>query len=43
MSVFAIFAGEGRDCSNKEQMPIIVRYMDEAHNIKRQFSCICRM
>ena len=35
--VFTIFAGEGRDCSNKEQMPIIIRYMDEAHNIREDF------
>ena len=32
-----IIAEEGRDCSNKEEMPIIIRYMDEAHNIREDF------
>lgn len=35
--VFAIIADEGRDCSNKEQMPIVVRYMDEANDIREDF------
>lgn len=35
--VFAVIADESRDCSNKEQMPLIVRYMNEAHQIQESF------
>ena len=35
--IFAIIADEGRDCANKEQMPIIVRYIDKYSNICEAF------
>lgn len=37
--VFSILADEGRDCSNKEQMPLIVRYVDEHSRIQESFLC----
>ena len=37
--VYSILADEGRDCSNKEQMPIIIRYVDEHSSIQESFLC----
>ena len=35
--VFAVVADEGRDCSNKEQMPLIIRYVDKHLEIQESF------
>ena len=35
--VFSVIADESRDCSNQEQMPIIVRYVDEHRVIQEIF------
>ena len=35
--IFAIVADEGRDCANKEQMPVIVRYVDKYSTICEAF------
>ena len=35
--VFSIIADEGRDCSNKEQMPLIIRYVDKHLEIQESF------
>ena len=32
--MFSVIADEGRDCANKEQMPIVIRYMDEDGSIR---------
>ena len=37
--VLSIIADEARGCSNKEQMPLIVRYVDNKHNIIESFLC----
>jgi hypothetical protein len=35
--VFSIIADESKDFSNKEQMPLIVRFVDKNHEIKETF------
>ena len=35
--VFSIIADESSDCSNKDQMPLIIRYVNESHEIKELF------
>ena len=35
--MFSVIADEGRDCANKEQMPIVIRYMDEDGIIREDF------
>ena len=35
---FSILADEVADCSNKEQMPIVFRYVDSNNTIKERFS-----
>lgn len=35
--VFSLIADESRDCSNKEQMPLIIRYVDESNKIQEMF------
>ena len=35
--IFAVIADESRDCSNKEQMPLIVRYVDKHSSIVEAF------
>jgi len=35
--IFAIIADEARDCANKEQMPVIVRYVDKYASICEAF------
>ena len=34
---FSILADEVADCSNKEQMPIVLRYVDSDSTIKERF------
>ena len=34
---FSILADEVADCSNKEQMPIVFRYVDSNNTIKERF------
>ena len=34
---FSVIADEGRDCSNKEQMPLIIRYVDKYLEIQESF------
>ena len=36
-NVFSVIADESRDCSNKEQMPIIIRYVNENREIQESF------
>ena len=38
--VFSVIADEGRDCSNKEQIPLIIRYVDKHLEIQ-EFYGIC--
>ena len=33
----AISADEATDCSNKEQMPFVVRFVDQDNNIREEF------
>ena len=35
--VFSVIADEGRDCANKEQMPIVIRYMNDLGSIREDF------
>ena len=35
--VFSIVADESRDCSNKKQMPLIIHYVNESHEIQESF------
>ena len=35
--IFSIIADESRDCSNKEQMPLIIWYVNESHEIQESF------
>lgn len=37
--VFSVIADEARDCSNKEQMPLIIRYVDRNSTIIECFIC----
>ena len=37
--VFSVLADEARDCFNKEQMAIIIRYVDENSTIQESFLC----
>ena len=37
--VFSIIADEARDCSNKEQMPLIIRYVNSHKHIVESFVC----
>ena len=34
---FSICADEAADCSNKEQMPLVVRFVDQEDNIREEF------
>lgn len=36
-NIFTVIADESRDCSNKEQMPLIVRYVDKHSSIVEAF------
>ena len=35
--VFSVIADEARDCSNKEQMPIVIRFVDSKKVIQESF------
>ena len=35
--IFSVIADEARDCSNQEQMPLIIRYVDEHREIQEMF------
>ena len=35
--IFSVIADEGRDCSNKEQMPLIIRYVDKRLEVQESF------
>ena len=35
--VFSLIADESRDCSNKEQMPLIIRFVSESNEIQEMF------
>ena len=35
--IFAVIADESRDVANKEQMPLIIRYIDEFNRIQESF------
>ena len=35
--MFSLIADESRDCSNKEQMPVIVRYVNDISKIQNTF------
>ena len=35
--VYSVIADEGRDCSNKEQMPFVIRYTDGLNEIREDF------
>ena len=37
---YAISADEATDCSNKEQMPFVVRFVDQDNNIREEFDFI---
>ena len=34
---FSVFTEEAADCSNKEQLPLLLRYVDEANEIKKRY------
>ena len=34
---FSVSADEAVDCSNKEQLPLVLRYVDEADKIQERF------
>ena len=38
---FSILVHEVADCSNKEQMPIVLRYVDSNNTIKERFLEFC--
>ena len=36
-TLYSISADEATDCSNKEQMPFVVRFVDQDNNIREEF------
>ena len=34
---FSVLADEAQDCSNKEQMPVIIRFVDKDKEIREEF------
>ena len=39
--IFSVITDEARDCSNQEQMPLIIRYVDEHREIQEMFiACV---